>query len=109
MPYYQGLGIAALQLAEQTAEGGTLLPGTRIGRLSLLIQSTLIADSYGVVIVMPAVCAHIRFGTAALYVSVSAYHIMVTYHAPPLRTVPAVNVCGTALLCRPDGGAVDNQ
>ena len=53
-----GMGIVHLQRAEQGYQGGALLRGTGVGFMSMLVESSLVANADGVGIVVEGVHAY---------------------------------------------------
>ena len=52
-----GLGIAGVQLREQSEQGCLLCRSTGVGRLATDVQTALVADADAVAVVVPAVGA----------------------------------------------------
>ena len=106
----EGLGIAAVQVGEQTAEGCLLCVGAGVGRLSADVEPSLVADADGVLVVVPAVGADHELGTALFDLSAAADNVVVAdAEFPALLPVPGVDLGGRALLVGADGTAVNDD
>lgn len=78
MPHYQRLRKVLLQLPQQGKHGRLLLLRACVCGLPLRGQSALIADTYGVAIVTPAMRSNLFQRTAAVNFSVARHVEMVT-------------------------------
>ena len=95
---YQGAGVALLQFVQQFLQGLFLGIGAGVGRMSLGIQSSLVAYPYGMLVVLAAVCTGNALGTSFLYRSVPSHHIVVAYTVPAQFPMPAVYLQGRGTL-----------
>ena len=95
---YQGAGVALFQFVQQFLQGLFLCLGSRVGRMSLCIQTTLVAYSYGMLVVLAAVCSGYTLGASFLYCSVPSHYIVVAYSVPAQFPVPAVYLQGRGTL-----------
>ena len=111
MAYNQGLGVATVQVFEQSPHGSLLLSRPRIGRLSADVQPTLVAYAYRVGVVVQAVGADHPFRTTWLYLSVTTDNVVVADAEFPvvIPAVPRVNLSGRGCLVGPDCTAVNHD
>ena len=58
MAYDEGAGIALFQFQEQLPQSLSLCLGASVGRLSVAVESALVAHTYRVFVVSLAVCPH---------------------------------------------------
>ena len=58
MTYDEGTGIALFQFQEQLPQSLSLCLGASVGRLSVVVESALVAHTYRVFVVSLAVCPH---------------------------------------------------
>ena len=81
VPYYHGAGVALVQLFEQPAHGLLLSLGPRVGGLTADVQTTLITNTYRVLVVVlacyVAVGADHPFRSSQLYCSVTTDDVVV--------------------------------
>ena len=81
MPDYHGAGVALVQFLEQPAHGLLLCLGARVGRLTADVQTTLVTNTYRVLVVVlacyVAVGADHPFRSSQLYCSVTTDDVVV--------------------------------
>ena len=91
----ESLGVAAVQVGEQTPEGFLLCLGARVGRLSADVEPTLVADADGVAVVVPAVGADHILRPSLFDLSAAADDVVVAdAKFPALLPVPGVDLGG---------------
>ena len=77
MPDDQGAGVTLVKIFEQLSHRRLLLCRTGIGGLTADVESALVADAYGMGIVVQAVGTHHPFRAAWLNRSVTTDHVVV--------------------------------
>ena len=91
----EGLGVAAVQVGEQTTESFLLCLGARVGGLSADVEATLVADADGVAVVVPAVGADHELWPSLFDLSAAADDVVVAdAKFPSLLPVPGVDLGG---------------
>ena len=105
VPDYHGAGVAPVQLFEQPAHGLLLCLSPRVGGLTADVQTTLVTNTYRVLVVVLACYVAVRadhpFRSACLYRSVTTDDVVVAdaeLEAP--LSVPRVYLCCRTLLVR---------
>ena len=96
------------QLGKQLSQCRLLLWGPGVAGGAFGVQSSLVADSDAVRVMPCAVGTYRFFGSSFLHGAVTAYDVVITYHAPSTLPVPKVDVLGRALLPGPDSRAMDD-
>ena len=96
----QRAGVSLVQLLQQMAQGCLLGCGTRVGGSAADVQPALIADAYGVGVVVLAVGACEPFRSAFLDLSVTTDDVVVAYpEFPAALAVPRIDLgCRTGLV-----------
>ena len=94
MSKYQGAGVALFQFVHQFLQGLFLGIGSRVGRMSLCIQTAFVAYAYGMLVVLAAVCSGYTLGASFLYCSVPSHYIVVAYTVPSQFSVPGIYLLG---------------
>ena len=103
-----GVGKTSLQLVNQQFQGMALLFGSCIFWLAVMVQASNVADSYAVSVVPLAVGTCLFQRPTAFDGSIYQYHIVVSYHAVSLFTVPAVYIRSPKALALLSGRAMDD-
>ena len=85
-----GIGVIDLQGSEQGDEGCTLGRGTGVFSTTFLVETTLVADSDGVGIVMPGVSTDHLLGAAEMQLSVAGDVVVVAAAFPAFGLVHLV-------------------
>lgn len=98
MSQYQCLWITQFQVFYQGKQGFLLFLCTGVSWISLRVQTSLVAYSYRMLVVLFAVAARLLFGSSVLYAAISPHHIMITYSLPPQRPMPSVYLPGGGIL-----------
>ena len=106
---HQGAGIALLQFFKQFLQGLFLCLGSRVGRMSLCIQSSLVTYPYGMLVVFPAVCTCYAFRPSLLYRAVPSHYIVVAYSVPAQFSVPGIYLLGGRALPGPYARAMQDD
>ena len=102
-------GIFPLQLPDEGEYGSPLGFRPCVSRLSKQVESALVADADGVLIVARAVGSDHGVGTSSLNGAITTDDVVVAYHSPPLGTVPRIYLACTRCLCGLDCRAVDDE
>ena len=95
-----GIGVIDLQGSEQGDEGCTLGRGASVFSTTFLVETTLVADSDGVGIVMPGVSTDHLLGTAEVELTITRNIIVVATTVPAFGTVHLVELLERNVLIR---------
>ena len=95
-----GIGVIDLQGSEQGDEGCTLGRGTGVFSTTFLVETTLVADSDGVGIVMPGVSADHLLGATEVELTITRNIIVVATAVPAFGTVHVVEHLEGQMLVR---------
>ena len=102
-----GIGVIDLQGSEQGDEGCTLGRGASVFSTTFLVETTLVADSDGVGIVMPGVSTDHLLGAAEVELTITRNIIVVATTVPAFGTVHLVKLLERNVLVRPRGRTVN--
>ena len=95
-----GIGVIDLQGSEQGDEGCTLGRGASVFSTTFLVETTLVADSDGVGIVMPGVSTDHLLGAAEVELTITRNIIVVATTVPAFGTVHLVELLERNVLIR---------
>ena len=95
-----GIGVIDLQGSEQGDEGCTLGRGTGVFSTTFLVETTLVADSDGVGIVMPGVSTDHLLGATEVELTITRNIIVVATTVPAFGTVHLVELLERNVLIR---------
>ena len=95
-----GIGVIDLQGSEQGDEGCTLGRGTGVFSTTFLVETTLVADSDGVGIVVSGMGSDHLFGTAEVELTITRNIIVVATTVPAFGTVHIVEHLKRQVLVR---------
>ena len=95
-----GIGVIDLQGSEQGDEGCTLGRGASVFSTTFLVETTLVADSDGVGIVMPGVSTDHLLGAAEVQLSVAGDVVVIATAVPAFGTVHLVELLERNVLIR---------
>ena len=95
-----GIGVIDLQGSEQGDEGCTLGRGTGVFSTTFLVETTLVADSDGVGIVMPGVSTDHLLGATEVELTITRNIIVIATAVPAFSTVHLVELLERNVLIR---------
>ena len=104
-----GMGIGLLQVLQEMPEGGYLLRGAGVGILAVLVHSSDIAYTDGMLVVVPDMCTCILLRSPRVDGTVLIDDPMVAAPCPSFGSVPAVDILDGYLLTDLGTGAMDNN
>ena len=101
MTYYEGTGVAAVEVFKEGSEGCTLFGGASVGRGAVGIKASFIADADAMAVVVLHMGADNRFWSAWFDAAISTDNIVVADAITIAScSVPFVNLTGGAGLVR---------
>ena len=95
-----GIGVIDLQGSEQGDEGCTLGRGASVFSTTFLVETTLVADSDGVGIVMPGVSTDHLLGATEVELTITRNIIVIATAVPAFSTVHLVELLERNVLIR---------
>ena len=103
-----GIGMGFLQATEQTQQGAFLVGCTGVGGITVLVQSSFIADAERVLVVAYGVGTHQLFVARLVGLAVACDVVVVARESEPFR-VTADEGCHGKVLVRARGRTVDDN
>ena len=104
-----GTGIGPFQVLQEMPEGGYLLRCAGVGILAVLIHSSDIAHTDGMLVVVPDMCTCILLRSSWVDGTVLIDDPMIAAPCPSFGPVPAVDILDGYLLTDLGTGAMDNN
>ena len=83
----QGIGVVGLQTVQDSQQSAFLRGGTGVVRLSLFVETTLVADTDAVLVILPGMGTNGILASAGVDPAITGDVVMVTNAVVPFGTV----------------------
>lgn len=109
MAYDAGIGVVEAEAPKERCHAALLGVGAGVSRDATGIEAALVADAYGVGVVVPGVGSYHRLGSAGVDLAVAGDVIMIANGYEAAGLVAGFEGLNTEAAVCPGGGAVDDD
>lgn len=109
MAYDGGIGVVEEEAPQERCHAALLGVGAGVGRDAAGIEASLVADAYGVGVVVPGVGSYHRLGTTGVDLAVAGDVIMIANGQKAAGLVAGFEGLNTEAAVCPGGGAVNDD